>query len=275
MNQKQTIALAGLGVVAYLAWRRGLFGGQTQIMVSADEALEIGRSGYELDACGNSPIGSGAYIYASGGVETGQAAPQDMTETRVVGQIGAGATKIAAMINPIAGAVTGIGAAVAAFVSLFSSSPPDPVFRLIIAEMPFDWTNRSDGGPRSNATAGPWYAVDRCGYLHELPHDFQGAGYIPREVVAINWKVFQMLPQGEPIGSSAEVERIRMPRPASPDVIRRVLGNDARFYTGQNEHLFGPWDPDAHLPPLAGSPAMWAEYAGEYEPTLTASPGDY
>jgi hypothetical protein len=255
-------------------WKRGAFGGRQALIAGADTAQAIGDSAFELDACGNAPISAGAFYSTRSGVamDEGPMAP-DMTNARLAATIGGGATQIAAQVNPVAGAVVGAATVAAtALFSIFSSSPPDPAVRFLIAEMPHNWTGRSNIPPGAVI-----YALDRCGYLHEVggEGDLQAGGWISREVIAVNWKVFQMMPIGDPIESAREIERARMPRPADAGVLRSMLGNDIRLYVGREERLRGPWDADAHIPPTAGSPAMWAEFAGSYVPTRTASPGEF
>lgn len=271
MSSAKTIGIVGLGVIGYLAWKRGLLGGSRGLIAQADIAQELTESS-ELDACGNSPMAASAWLYGSQGVAQATPGGPDATGARIAATIGSGAAQIAGSINPIAGVALGAATlAATTLFSVFASQPPEPVIRLIIAEMPYAWTGRSNNPGAANP--GVW-ALDRCGYKHEVL-DFDQSGYLEREIVAVNWKVFSMLPEGEPIESAAEIEHVRMPRPADPAVLRRTLGTDIRFYIGREERLRGPWDADAQVPPMAGSPAMWAAIAGEYEPTYTPSAGEF
>jgi hypothetical protein len=270
-SNRQILGIGALGVLGYLVWKRGLLGGARGMVESADIAQAIGDSQAEIDACGNAPLAAGSWLYAAHGVaEAGSGAP-DMTNARLAAQIGGGVAQIAGSINPVAGVVAGVGTAIATTLfSIFSSAPPDPVIRLVIAEMPYAWTARSNLPPEG----GRW-ALDRCGYLHEILGDLGVAGYDNREVVAVNWKVFGMMPQSTPISDAGEIDHVRMPRPADPAILRATLGQDIRFYIGRETRLRGPWDADSRVPPLAGSPAMWAEFAGTYTPTHTESAGEF
>jgi hypothetical protein len=270
VSNRKVIGVGILGVVGYLAWKRGLFGGKQGLMSRADLAQDIVEEN-EIDACGNPSTST--YLYAQGGVAStlGTSMAPDMTNAQWSARIGGSATAIAAAINPIAGAVVGVASAVATTLfTVFAEAPPEPVLRLIIAEMPFNWKRGLNVPPGV-----PVYALDMCGYLHELMRGVEASGYSSREVIAVNWEVFYMIPKSTPIAHAAEIEGKRMPRPAAPDIIRGMLGNDARFYIGQEENLHGPWDPDAHVPPTAGSPAMWAEFREDYVPTYTPSPGEF
>lgn len=270
MKRTKILGWAGLGVVGFLAWKRGLFGGARGVVAQADIAQQIADSDAELDACGNSPMTASAWLYASRGV-----ARDDLEVSRtpqIIGAVGGGVAAVAGAINPVAGAVASIATLGATMLSVFSSRPPDPVLRLIIMEMPYNWTGRSNTPMNV-----PAYAIDRCGYKHRLltPIESGNTGYLLREVVAVNWKVFAMLPEGAPINSAAEIDRVAMPRPGDAGILRATLGTDIRFIIGREERIRGPWDADANVPPLAGSPAMWAAFAGEYTPTHTASAGEF
>ncbi len=271
-TNRQLLGIGALGVLGYLAWKRGLLGGARGMVEQADIAQAIGDSQQEIDACGNAPMAAGSWLYASHGVAdaSGSGAP-DMTNAQLSARIGGAATAVAGAINPIAGAVVGAGTAIATTLfTVFAAAPPDPVIRLVIAEMPYAWTERSNLPPEG----GRW-ALDRCGYLHEILSGLEMAGYDNREVVAVGWKVFGMMPKGTPIMGAAEIDHVRMPRPADPAILRASLGQDVRFYIGRETRLRGPWDADSHVPPLAGSPAMWAAFAGEYTPTHTESAGEF
>lgn len=268
MSSTKTIGIVGLGVIAYLAYRKGLLGGARGAIAQADIAQQIADSESEIDACGNSPMAASAWLYGSQGVA--QAEQRDMRTPQIVGAIGSGVTQIAGAINPIAGAAAAVVTMGATLFSVFASQPPEPVIRLILAEMPYAWSGRSNN-PSGNPGV---YALDRCGYKHEILA-WNQSGYLEREIVAVNWKVFSMLPEGEPIYTAQEIEHVRMPRPADPAVLRRTLGTDIRFIIGQEDRVRGPWDPDSQVPPMAGSPAMWAAIAGEYEPTRTPSSGEF
>lgn len=270
-SNRQILGIGALGVLGYLAYKKGLLGGTRGLVAQADAAEAIAARS-ELDACGNAPMSASAWLYGSHGIAdaSGSSAP-DMTNARLSAQIGGAATSVAAAINPIAGVVVGAASAIATTLfTVFAAAPPDPVIRLVIGEMPYAWTAHSNIPPE-----GGLWALDRCGFRHEIVGGLEMAGYSSREVVAVNWKIFQMMPVGTPIETAAEIEAVRMPRPADPGILRASLGNDIRFYIGRETRLRGPWDADSHVPPLAGSPAMWAAFAGEYVPTHTESAGEY
>lgn len=276
-SNRQLLGIGALGVLGYLVWKRGLLGGARGMVESADIAQQIAATS-ETDACGNAPYAAASYLYGAAGVAdaSGSGMP-DMTNAQLSARIGGAATAVAGAINPIAGAVVGAGTAIATTLfTVFAAAPPDPVIRLLIAEMPYNWS------VKSNDPGGPVYALDRCGYLHEVVGGLEQAGYERREIVAVNYKVFSMMPQGTTITHANMIEGIRMPRPASGRVLQSVLGNDIRYYLGRSTVLQWPGFPEAHIvgntsptTPIAGSPAMWAEIAGEYVPTHTESAGEF
>lgn len=214
-----------------------------------------------------------ATVMASGGIATSYVAPSTGPSTQqLIGKIGGSAAAVVGAINPAAGAVVGAATVVASLVAgLFSSTPPDPVIRLLLAELPYpDWPVRSNLPPGARV-----YGPDAYGYLHPLQASLSAAGYLDREVVLVNSVVFSMMPIAAPYTLSAQLDPVAMPRPADGQIIRAVLGNSARFYLGRDLTLHGPWESTANAEVIAGTPAAWEQIAGTYQPTVTASPGEY
>ena len=253
METKKLLGLGLLGGVGYLLWKKGALPGM-------QAAASPGAASYAVE------------IAQSGIADPTREAP-DYTAARTVSQVGQVASATVGAINPVAGAVVGIASGVAAnIIGFFTGVPLEPVAEILIAEMPYAWSERSNIPPGSRI-----HALDRYGYLHPLVRqdDLGAAGYLDREVIAVNWKVFSMMPQAAAIAHRSELERTKMPRPSRVDVIRGVFGNDTRFYVGAEERVHGPWEASAIVTPLPGSPAMWADFARDYVPTHTDSPGEF
>ena len=250
---RQIIGLGGLGLLAYFFMKK-------------KGAIEA-----ENAAAGAAPALAASIVPNS--ALTGTPVTPSATTQQMIAKIGGAATMVAGSINPVAGAVVGAGTAVAGIIAgFFNSTPPEPVIRLLIAEKPYAAWDAGNIPPGATI-----YALDAFGYLHAVGSegDLARAGYLDREVVAVNWKVFSMMPLAGSISSKAQLESTRMPRPADAQTLRGVLGNDIVFYLGNDTHARGPWDGDANVDPYPGSPAMWAAFAGNYVPTVTASAGEY
>jgi hypothetical protein len=253
---RQILGLGLGGLLAYLVFRR---------KSAIDAANAAAGQGVPAAALAASIVGSG--------VATATPVTPGATTQQLIGKIGGAATAAAGSINPVAGAIVGGATAIAGVISsFFSSTPPEPVIRLLVTEIPHAGWQAGNIPPGATI-----YALDAFGYLHEVGgvQDLGPAGYLDREVVAVNWKVFAMMPIAGGISHASELEATRMPRPADARTLRGVLGNDIIFYLGRDTNAHGPWDRDANVEPYPGSPAMWAGFAGSYVPTVTASAGAY
>lgn len=190
---------------------------------------------------------------------------QTAQQIRAAGGVAAGAASFIPGAGPAIGTAIGAASSIAATIySLFQGKPLDPVQHLLIQEMPFNYQ-----GQENVMLGQPVFALDAYGYLHELSSDVNAAGYSWREIVAVNWKIFSMMPKAESIAHLAEMKGREMPRPSDPAVLRSVFGNDMRFKLGNSNDVHGPWEGTANVEPAIGSPAMWAAFAGEYVPTKT------
>jgi hypothetical protein len=178
----------------------------------------------------------------------------------------------AAAFIPVAGpfisaGIAAAGAIASVIIGATAGKPLDSVNAILIAEMPYGYAGRTNVPPAARI-----YALDRYGWLWPLKA-VNECGWSWREVIAVNWKVFSMFPRG-----AQEVCDVRaidpIPRSADPSVLRSLFGNDIRFKLGASNDDHGPWEGQTVLP-APGSPAMWAELAGSYKPTVTASPGEF
>jgi len=256
-----------LGLAAYLYWKR-----QGEIdTANAQAQAQAGPAG-ATGIAGAGQCTSGLADEMAAAVRALPAGSNSAAKTEaIIKAAGASATAIASAINPIAGAVVGAVSTIAAVVfPMFQGKPLDPVRNVLIQEQPYAYQDQNNfiGGQ-------PVYALDRCGYLHQLLSEINTAGYSYRDVIAVNWEIFSMMPTiGTPITNRNDMinAKIDMPRPADADTLRAVLGNDIQFCLGADPTVHGPWEANANVQPLPGSPAEWVKFAGTYEPTHTDVP---
>jgi hypothetical protein len=255
-STKQILGLGLAGVLAYLLMKRSQAGAAPTTVAGSIAGGSVAATG-ALVAAPIQPNALPGQITAIGGT-VAQA-------TALIPGVG---VPISAGIS----VATGIAATIA---GIFGGHdvPPDPVARLLIQEQPYNYLGSSNFIEGAKV-----YAYDEYGYLHEvMATSLAAAGYQNREVIAVDWKVFSMLQLGgTPISDARQLDQIAMPRPASPDLIRAVLGNDALFQIGQSLVIYGPHGPgNVAVAPITGTPAWWSAQAGSYVPTQVVSPGEY
>jgi len=165
----------------------------------------------------------------------------------------------------ISGGIAAAGAIASIIIGATAGKPLDYVNAILITEMPYGYAGRDNIPPAATI-----YALDKYGWLWHL-NQVTECGWSWREVIAVNYRVFRMFPRGA--ASICKIQEIDpMPRSGDPAVLRGLFGNDIRFKLGNSTDPHGPWEGGA-VSPIPGSPAMWAEIAGGYEPTKVASPG--
>ncbi len=165
----------------------------------------------------------------------------------------------------ISGGIAAAGAIASLIIGATAGKPLDYVNAILIAEMPYGYAGQENVPPGATI-----YALDKYGWLWPL-RQVNECGWSWREVIAVNYKVFRMFPRGA--ASICKIEEIDpMPRSGDPAVLRSLFGNDIRFKLGNSTDPHGPWE-GVVVSALPGSPAMWAEIAGGYEPTKVATPG--
>ena len=272
-DTRTVLGVGVLGLAGYLYWKRS-----TEIDAANAQATA------QVNAVRAGEATSGACT--SGLLAEMQAAWKQQppasasNAAAMVKQIGASATAVATAINPIAGAVVGVASTIAAAIfPMFQGKPLDPVRNILIQEQPYNYVEKDEAAIRSannNVIDGSQiYALDACGYLHALQNDVNAAGYSWRDIIAVNWEIFSMMPAiGTPITQVGDLinSKIAMPRPADAGTLRAVFGNDILFKLGSDNTVHGPWEAGANVPPLPGSPAEWVKIAGTYEPTQTEVP---
>ena len=165
----------------------------------------------------------------------------------------------------ISGGIAAAGAIASIIIGATAGKPLDYVNAILITEMPYGYAGRDNIPPAATI-----YALDKYGWLWHL-NQVTECGWSWREVIAVNYRVFRMFPRGA--ASICKIQEIDpMSRSGDPAVLRGLFGNDIRFKLGNSTDPHGPWEGGA-VSPIPGSPAMWAEIAGGYEPTKVASPG--
>jgi len=258
-SNRTIVGLGVLGLAAYLYWRR------TEELAASGPAASASGT---VAGAGQCSTGLAAQMAAAV-----KALPPGSTPNTgaIIKTVGASATAVASAVNPVAGAVVGVASVVAGTLfSIFQGKPLDPVVHILIQEQPYAYAERN------NTIEGePIYALDSCGYLHPLQAEVNAAGYSYRDIIAVNWEVFAMMPKiGTPVTSVADLRDagIEMPRPSDAATLRGALGNDILFKLGTDNTVHGPWESDANVPPIPGSPAQWVAFAGQYDPTETTVP---
>lgn len=207
------------------------------------------------------------------GRTTASAASTILGTTATGASIGATFGPYGALIGGAVGAIGGT------LMTVFGSGTPlEPVSKILITQFPYAWPERSNipqgnSGGAIEASRGI-YALDRYGYLWQIGRPLGECGWMDREVIAVDWKVFSMMPKGNALICSPE-EIDRMPRPVAADLLRGAFGNNIRFYTGSDPRVHGPWEAGANIPPIPGTPAQWSAIVGDYRPPRITSPGDW
>jgi hypothetical protein len=193
-------------------------------------------------------------------------AADTLKTVKMVTAIGATAAAFIPVAGPfISAGIAAAGAIASIIIGATAGKPLDYVNAILITEMPYGYTGRDNIPPAATI-----YALDKYGWLWHL-NQVTECGWSWREVIAVNWKVFAMFPRGkESICKIQEIDP--MPRSGDPAVLRGLFGNDIRFKLGNSTDPHGPWE-GGEVSPIPGSPAMWAEIAGGYEPTKVSSAG--
>jgi hypothetical protein len=258
METKKLLGLAiGGGVLFMLMTRKkeaaaGQDQGSTLIGISIDEPLA-------------SPTNVFTEKLAPGGVPVNPAASTIKT-VKMITALGATAAAFIPVAGPfISAGIAAAGAIASIIIGATAGKPLDYVNAILITEMPYGYTGSSNVPPGAAI-----YALDKYGWLWHL-NQVTECGWSWREVIAVNYAVFRMFPRGR--DSICHIEEIDpMPRSGDPAVLRALFGNDIRFKLGNSTDEHGPWE-GGEVSPLPGSPAMWAEIGGSYEPTKVASAG--
>ncbi len=187
---------------------------------------------------------------------------------------------IGASFGPVGAVIGGaVGAMGGAILSIFGGSdvPLEPVSKILITQFPYAYADQGNIPPGNGVGADSSkaiYALDRYGYLWPIGRPLNECGWLDREVIAVDWKVFTMMPKGNSAICHPE-EIDRMPRPMSADLLRGAFGNDIRFYIGSERNVHGPWESSANVAPFPGTPAQWSAIVGDYKPPTVTTSGDW